>query len=57
VNSKGENIRRSAKIALEGAKFYQERKEELIQEMMRQNLDAKRYKVDYFLIKTYNQSR
>jgi len=53
LNSKYEHIRQWAQRSSEEAKFYRDRKEQLIQALVQQNVEEKPYKVDYFLIQAY----
>ena len=51
LNSKYQHIRQWALRSSEEAKFYRDRKEQLIQALVQQNVEEKPYKVDYFLIR------
>ena len=53
LNSKYQHIRQWARRSSEEAKFYRDRKEQLIQALVQQNVEEKPYKVDYFLIQAY----
>jgi len=56
-NSQYEHIRQCALRSSEEAKFYRDRKEQLIQTLVQQNVEEKPYKVDYFLIQAYTDEQ
>lgn len=57
IDSEGENLSCCAENALAQVKFYQQHKEELVQEMMDEQVKEKSYAVNYFLNKTYATSK
>jgi len=53
-DSEGKNVRAAAEKADKQAKFYIANKDDLVQQLVQQNVSAKPYKVNCFLIKAYN---
>ena len=53
IGSKSNSIRQDAAVASIKASYYKAHKEQLIDDMFAQNLEAKRGKVDYFLVKSF----
>lgn len=54
LQSKGENLKREGEKARRELTFYENRKEELVRQMALEKVGRNQKKVDYLLIKAYN---
>jgi len=55
-DSRSENLRRGARLAILKASFYSTNKEKLVKEMLARGVEAKPYKVNHYLNKRFYES-